>query len=207
MAVFNSFKRSLSELRSIRCLTTVGVFIAIFVVLDGFCSIRIGDALKINFAYLALAVIGMLFGPTVGLISGFACDLVGYFINPVGAFIPWFALVTALEGTIYGLFLYDFVPYKLDGSKSVKQYFSQYGKILIARTVVVIICNLLLNTYVLYRCGFIGNTEEGFWTLVGARIVTNAIGLAIAFVITPAVLIPVRIAYSRFVAPYRARQH
>lgn len=206
MAVFNSFKRSLSELRSIRCLTTVGVFIAIFVVLDGFCSIRIGDALKINFAYLALAAIGMLFGPTVGLISGFACDLVGYFINPVGAFIPWFALITALEGMIYGLFLYDFVPYKLDGSKSVKQYFSQYGKILLARAVVVIICNLLLNTYVLYRCGFIGNTEEGYWVVLGARIGTNAIGLAIAFVIMPAVLIPVRIAYSRFVAPYRARQ-
>lgn len=205
MAVFNSFKRSLSELRSIRCLTTVGVFIAIFVVLDGFCSIRIGEFLKINFAYLALATIGMLFGPTVGLISGFACDLVGYFINPVGAFIPWLALVTSLEGMGYGLFLYDFVPYKLDGSKSIKQYFSQYGRILIARTVVVIICNLMLNTYVLYQCGFIGNTDEGFWTLVGARIGTNAVGLAIALVIMPAVLIPVRIAYSRFVAVNRAR--
>lgn len=205
MAVFNSFKRSLSELRSIRCLTTVGVFIAIFVVLDGFCSIRIGEFLKINFAYLALAAIGMLFGPTVGFISGFACDLVGYFINPIGAFIPWLALITALEGMIYGLFMYNFVPYKLDGSKSVKQYFSQYGKILLSRTVVVILCNLLLNTYALYQFGFIGSTEEGFWTLVGARIGTNAIGLGIAFVIMPAVLIPVRIAYSRFIRINRAR--
>lgn len=205
MAVFNSFKRSLSELRSIRCLTAVGVFIAIFVVLDGYCSIRIGDFLKINFAYLALATIGMLFGPAVGLISGFACDLVGYFVNPVGAFIPWLALVTALEGLIYGLFLYDFVPYRPDRSKNIKQSFLQYGKIFAARISAVMICNLLLNTFVLYKCGFIGNTEEGFWTLIWARIGTNAVGLAIALVIMPAVLIPVRIAYSRFAAVNRVR--
>lgn len=206
MVVFNSFKRSLHELRNIRCLAAVGVFIAIFVVLDGFCSIRIGDFLKINFAYLALAVIGMLFGPTVGLISGFACDLVGYFINPVGAFIPWFALITALEGMIYGLFLYDFVPYKSDKSRTFSQYLIQYGKILFSRTIVVLICNLLLNTLALYSCGFIGNTGEGFWTLVGARIGTNAIGLAIAFVMMPMVLVPVRIAYGKFSAGGRARQ-
>lgn len=206
MAVFNNFKRSFAELRNISCLAAVGVFIAIFVVLDGFGSIRIGEFLKINFAYLALATIGMLFGPSVGLISGFACDLVGYFINPVGAFIPWFALITALEGMIYGVFLYDFIPYKRDGSKSLKQYFLQYGKIFLARTAVVIICNLLLNTLALYRCGFIGNTDEGFWTLVAARIGTNAIGLGIAFLIMPAVLIPVRIAYSRLFAVKKAGQ-
>ncbi|MCM1298022.1 MAG: folate family ECF transporter S component [Firmicutes bacterium] len=205
MVVFNSFKRSLGELRNIRCLAVVGVFIAIFVVLDGFCSVRIGDFLKINFAYLALAVIGMLFGPTVGLISGFACDLVGYFVNPVGAFIPWFALITALEGMIYGLFLYDFVPCKIDGSKSFKQYMAQYGKLFFARAIVVLICNLLLNTLALYSCGFIGNTGEGFWTLVGARIGTNAVGLAIAFVIMPMVLAPVRIAYGKFLSGGRAR--
>ena len=73
MVVFNSFKRSFHELRNIRCLATVGVFIAIFVVLDGFCSIRIGDFLKINFAYLALATIGMLFGPAVGLLYPMVC--------------------------------------------------------------------------------------------------------------------------------------
>ncbi|MBD5082283.1 MAG: folate family ECF transporter S component [Ruminococcaceae bacterium] len=205
MAVFNSFKRSLSELRSIRCLTIVGVFIAIFVVLDGYFSIRIGDSLKINFAYLALAAIGMLFGPAVGMISGFACDLVGYFANPVGAFIPWFALITALEGLIYGLFLYDFMPNKFDRSKNAIQYFLQYGRIFAARIIVVVICNLLLNTFALYKCGFIGNTEEGFWAIVWARIGTNAAGLAIALVIMPAVLIPVRLAYSRFSAVNRAR--
>ena len=48
MTFFNNFKRSLTELRSIRCLAVVGVFIAIYVVLDGFATIRIGEFLKID---------------------------------------------------------------------------------------------------------------------------------------------------------------
>lgn len=196
MAVFNSFKRSLSELRNIRCIAAVGVFIAIFVVLDGFGSIRIGEFLKINFAYLALAAVGMLFGPTVGLVAGFACDLVGYLANPVGGFIPWLALITALEGMIYGLFLYSFAP-----DKSVKQYI----KILFARLTVVVICNLLLNTWALYSFGFIGKAGESLLLLIYARIGTNAVGLAAAAVLMPMVLIPVRLAYTRFICGIRTR--
>lgn len=189
MAFLNSFKRSLSELRNIRCIAVVGVFIAIFVVLDGFCSIRIGDFLKINFAYLALAAIGMLFGPTVGLIAGFACDLVGYLINPVGGFLPWLALITALEGMIYGLFLYNFVP-----EKTVKQGLKLYT----ARFTAVVLCNLILNTLALWGYGFIGGTDESLWSLIYARIGSNAVGFAVSLFLMPAVLIPVKIAYRRF---------
>ena len=141
MAFLNSFKRSLAELRSIRCLTVVGVFIAIYVVLDGFATIRIGEFLKIDFAYLALAMIGMLFGPAVGFIAGFACDLVGYLVNPIGGFIPWFALITALEGFIYGLGLYNFKP-----EKDVRQYL----RVALTRGVVTVICNLFLKIIKIY---------------------------------------------------------
>jgi len=190
MAFLTNFKRSFSELRNIRCIAAVGVFIAIFVVLDGFGSIRIGEFLKINFAYLALAAIGMLFGPSVGLIAGFACDLVGYLVNPIGGFLPWLALITALEGMIYGLFLYDFAP-----EKSVKQYVKIYA----ARFIVVVLCNLFLNTWALYSYGFIGGADETLWTLVFARVGSNAIGFVAALFLMPAVLIPVKIAYRRFI--------
>ena len=188
MAVFNSFKRSLRELHDIRCIAAVGVFIAIFVVLDGFGSIRIGEAIKINFAYLALAVIGMLFGPTVGLVAGFACDLVGWLVNPTAGFLPWLAFITALEGMIYGLGLYSFTP-----DRSPKQYI----KIVITRLVVVILCNLILNTWALYSYGFIGGSDESLWSLIYARIGTNAVGFAAALVLMPIVLIPVKLAYNR----------
>ena len=188
MAVFNSFKRSLQELHDIRCIASVGVFIAIFVVLDGFGSIRIGEFLKINFAYLALATIGMLFGPAVGTIAGFACDFTGWLVNPTGAFLPWLSFITALEGMIYGLVLYSFVP-----ERNPKQYI----KIAAARLIVVVICNLILNTWALYSYGFIGGSEESLWTLIYTRIGTNAIGYIPAVILMPMVLIPVKIAYNR----------
>lgn len=194
MAILNSFRRSLGELRSVRCLAAVGVFIAIFVVLDGFCTIRIGDFLKINFAYLALAVIGMLFGPAVGGLAGFACDLVGYLINPVGGFIPWLALITALEGMIYGLGLYGFKP-----EKDIRQYL----RIALTRGVVVVVCNLVLNTTALYLYGFIGGPEETLMGLIWARIGTNAVGYAVSLVLLPAVMIPVKLAYQKMLVTAR----
>lgn len=194
MAVFDSFKRSLRELHDIRCIAAVGVFIAIFVVLDGFGSIRIGEFLKINFAYLALATIGMLFGPAVGFISGFACDFTGWLVNPTGGYLPWLSVITALEGMIYGLVLYSFVP-----EKSPKQYI----KIAAARLIVVLLCNLVLNTWALYSYGFIGGSDESLWTLIYARIGTNAIGYIPAVILMPIVLIPVKLAYNRF---FRSRQ-
>lgn len=188
MTFFNNFKRSLTELRSIRCLAVVGVFIAIYVVLDGFATIRIGEFLKIDFAYLALAMIGMLFGPTVGCIAGFACDLVGYLVNPVGGFIPWFALVTALEGLIYGLGLYNFKP-----EKDIRQYL----RVALTRGVVTVVCNLVLNTMILYCYGIIGGAEETLIGLIWARIGTNAIKYAISIVLLPMLMVPVKLAYRK----------
>lgn len=188
MAFLNSFKRSLAELRSIRCLTVVGVFIAIYVVLDGFATIRIGEFLKIDFAYLALAMIGMLFGPAVGCIAGFACDLVGYLVNPIGGFIPWLALVTALEGLIYGLGLYSFKP-----EKDVRQYL----RVALTRGVVTIVCNLVLNTMILYFYGIIGGAEETLIGLIWARIGTNAVKYAVSIVLLPMLMIPVKLAYRK----------
>lgn len=191
--IFSSFRNSLHELRSVKCITTVGVFIALFVVLDGFGSIRIGEYLKINFAFLALAVIGMLFGPAIGFLAGFACDLVGYLINPVGGFIVWLTLITALEGMIYGLVLYNLRP-----EKTLKQIM----KILLARGIVVVLCNLLLNTAALYSYGFIGGDGQGFMAVLWARVITNAIAYPAGIAMLIAVLIPVKLAYRKMFPSY-----
>ena len=98
------------ELKSIRCIAVVGVFLALAVVLDGFGTIRIGDFIKINFVYLPLALIGILFGPAVGFFSGILVDVIGYLVNPVNTFIPWLMLISGLEGMIYGLVLYNLKP-------------------------------------------------------------------------------------------------
>lgn len=127
MSFFEKFGRSALELRSIRCLTVTGVLIALDVVLKIF-SIRITSDLKITFAYLALATIGMLFGPTVGFLAGIVTDLVGFLftLDGGGGFSPLFTLIEAIGAMIYGIFLYDLKPISLtDKTENTELSFSK----------------------------------------------------------------------------------
>lgn len=184
--LINSFKKSAQELKSIRCIAVVGVFLAVAVVLDGFGSIRIGDFLKINFVFLPLSLLGMLYGPTVGFFAGLLVDVIGYIINPIGAFLPWLTLITGLEGLIYGIVLYNLKPEKT---------YKQFIRITVARAIVCGVCNLTLNTWALYSYGFI--VGDSVIALIGARVLTNVISFAISVPLMMAVLIPVKLAYDR----------
>ncbi len=156
------------------------------VVLDGFGSIRIGDFLKINFTFLPLSLIGILFGPVAGLFSGLMVDIIGYIINPIGGFIPWLVLITGLEGLIYGMVLYNI--------KTEKTMFTVI-RIVAARLAVCLICNLTLNTLALYSYGFLG--EGSFEMVFGARIATNTITFCIGSYMMMAVLLPLKQFYDR----------
>ena len=101
---FSMFYTSLKELKSIRCIAITGIFITISMVIEAFTIDLV--IFKINFAFLAIAVIGMLFGPTVSLVAGFACDIVGFVVHPQGGFIPTYILVAGLQGLIYGIVLF-----------------------------------------------------------------------------------------------------
>ncbi len=189
MAYFiNSFKKSAMELKSIRCIAVVGIFLALAVVLDGFGSIRIGDFIKINFACLPLALLGILFGPTVGFFAGVLVDIIGYLINPIGAFLPWLMLITGLEGMIYGLVLYNLKPEKT---------YKQFIRITVARAIVCVVCNLILNTLALYSYGFI--VGDSIIVLIGARVLTNVISFAVSVPLMIAVLFPVKLAYNKLI--------
>lgn len=159
---FNNFKKSAQELKNVRCIVTIGLLLAVAVVLDGFGSIRIGDYIKINFTFLPLSLVGILFGPVPGLFAGLMTDIIGYLVNPVGAFIPALVLISGLEGLIYGMVLYN-----IKSERTVKTII----KIVAARLAVCVICNLTLNTLALYSVGYI--TGESFGALFIARIATN----------------------------------
>lgn len=186
MAFFLNFKNSARELKSIKCIVTIGMLLAAAVVLDGFGSIRIGDAIKINFTFLPLSMIGILFGPVAGFFAGLLTDIIGYLVNPVGAFIPWLVLITGLEGLIYGMVLYN-----VSGEKTVKTVI----RIVAARFAVCAICNLTLNTMALYSFGFI--TGESLGALIYARIATNIITFCLGSYMMMAVLLPVKQLYDR----------
>ena len=99
------FTDSAKEFTKVRSLVTTSLLVAVSMVIEMF-SIDIGFA-KLNFAFLAIAIIGMLFGPCMGMMAGFACDIVGYLAHPSGGFLPAYVLVGGLQGLFYGLFLYQ----------------------------------------------------------------------------------------------------
>lgn len=194
MSIYSMFRSSLSELKEIKCITVTGMLIALSVVIESF-SIVLGTGLKINFAFLPLAAIGMLYGPMIGLISGFICDIAGFIIKPSGAFNPAFSLVIMLEGMIYGLFLYKI--------KFGKSFFKEWNiskifiliKIIAARLTVNIFCYIGLNTYFIYIFGFMPK-GIALDTFITTRTAKNLILLPIESIMLIAVLIPISIAYN-----------
>lgn len=186
MAFFTNFKKSAEELKSVKCIVTIGMLLAVGVVLDGFGSVRIGDAIKINFTFLPLSMIGILFGPVCGALAGMLVDVIGYLVNPIGTFIPWLMLISGLEGLIYGSILYNIKPEK---------NWQTLLRIVIARFLVCAICNLTLNTWALYSMGFIAG--ESFGVLFAARIVTNLITFGLGSAMMAVLCIPLKLAYNR----------
>jgi len=82
----------------------MGLFIALSVILTRIASLRIAigsvEGIRIGLGKLPIILGGIIFGPLAGgLIGGFS-DLLGYFINPIGAYMPHFTLTSALTGII-----------------------------------------------------------------------------------------------------------
>lgn len=189
---FSMFLKSAKEFRHIKCITVTGIFIAISMLIEMF-SIDL-QFVKINFAFLAIAVIGMLFGPVVSMFAGFACDIVGFFVHPSGGFLPAYVLVAGLQGFIYGLVLYhknDKHSILFTNNETNKSYdITLYLKAIIARLLDIVIINLLLNTKLNLHYGFI--PEQAYGAAIISRIAKNMIELCVdlpmLFVILPVAL-------------------
>ncbi len=170
----NMFIRSAKELKSIRCLCVTAMLIALDIALKFLVSIQVTDSVKISFAFIAIASIGMLYGPTVGFVAGIITDLLGFVIKPTGAFDIRFTLIEALGALIYGLFLYNAVNGKW-----------LLPRIIAAKTTVVIICNLWLTTWAISSVA-----GKGFLVMLPARVISNLALLPVDIFIL-AVFLPV----------------
>lgn len=134
--------QSYNELKSIRNLTFCGLMMAIAVFLSLF-SVQVNDIIKITFAFIPDAIVGMLFGPFTGMAFSGIADIVRYIVKPTGAFFPGFTLSAMVSGLIYGLVLYK-KPIKL-------------SRCFWAVLSVTIFSNIMLNTiwlHIMYGIGW-----------------------------------------------------
>jgi ECF transporter S component (folate family) len=180
---FAIFRDSAKELTQLKCIVMTGMLIAVNVLLSIFIMIPVGNQIKISFSFLALAAIGMLFGPVPGAIAGAITDVLGFMLanKTGGAYHPGFTLVQVTAGLIYGLCLYKAEMGKLFPVKCA-----------VSKVLVVIICNLLMNTYfisVLYGKGFVG--------MLAPRIIKNAIQLPVDIVLLAVIMPVILMAYNK----------
>ena len=90
-------------------LTSMSFLVALAILLKRLGSIRLViagvEGVRLGFGSLPVVMAGAMFGPVGGGIVGALEDLVGYFINPAGAYMPNFTVASALTGIIPGLIL------------------------------------------------------------------------------------------------------
>lgn len=83
---------------------------ALTIILTRVLSIRIPvagvEGVRIGFGALPIIFAGIAFGPAAGGIVGALGDLLGYFINPIGAYMPHFTFTSFLTGFIPGLMVF-----------------------------------------------------------------------------------------------------
>lgn len=99
------WRAAADELKNLRMLTLAAIVTALRIVMGGL-YIPLGDNLNIFFGYLVNGLGSAIYGPVVALLSGFATDVVGYFIHPTGAFFPGYVLSTMMGSFFYALFFY-----------------------------------------------------------------------------------------------------
>jgi len=87
----------------------VGLLIALSIILTRVASLRVAiggvEGIRIGLGRLPIILGGIIFGPLAGGLIGAFSDLLGYFINPIGAYMPHFTLTSALTGIIPAIIL------------------------------------------------------------------------------------------------------
>lgn len=149
------FTDSYRELKSVRTITVAAMFAAVAIIL-GMFSINVGNYIRIGFSSIPNGMIAWLFGPVTGGLFAGCLDVLKYLLKPTGAFFPGFTLVTILAGVLYGCMYYK-KPITI-------------GRVLAAKLLVMLICNVLLNTHclsILYG--------KSFLVLLPARAVKNLV--------------------------------
>lgn len=190
LGLFRQSFREITGKEKITCIVTTGILLAASMIIETY-TIEIPFA-KINFAFIAIAAIGMLYGPTISFFAGGICDILGFIVHPSTAFLPLYTLIGMFQGLIYGIVLYQkWGNISKINAKKGRKMTELTIRVIVARLLDVIIINLLINTSANMHYGFI--PRQAFGTAVAARIVKNLLQLAadipLLIIIMPVILI------------------
>ena len=99
------WREAKKSLKSLRLLVLAALLVAGRVAITGF-PIMVGENLKISFGFFLNALGSLIYGPYVGILTGFATDIRGVILHPMGPFFPGYTLTAMAGSFVYALFLY-----------------------------------------------------------------------------------------------------
>lgn len=161
-----------------RKIAYIAIMVALAIVCNMYFEFKLG-AVQYSFTTAISALIGLLIGPTAGLIACFIGDAVGFMVNPFGAYTPWIGLATGLIAFISGCVFHLF---KTDKKWAV------YVKLGIIAVLTFFICSIGINSTFLWLAYY--NNTGYFAYLVNRYIVlgqllVSVINYALLFIFVP----------------------
>ena len=152
----------------VRTLCQVAMLIALEIVLDRFCSITT-PITRIGFAFIPMALCGMLFGPVWAGAAYAIADLLGAALFSYAVF-PGITLVRLVAGVLYGLLLH-------------RENIRFFPQLVLTALADQIVCTLALMTLVLSL-----NTGTPYFKLLVTRLPQAGILLVLELILFPVLL-------------------
>lgn len=93
-------------MKRLKALILTALLAALGVILTRFASFRVTigavEGIRVGVGSLPSILAGIVLGPLYGALCGAAADVVGFFVSPLGGYMPHFTLTAALTGAIPG---------------------------------------------------------------------------------------------------------
>lgn len=146
---------------------TLGIIIAITVLLAIYMTFRVGNQIKIPMKFITIFITGALFGPiSAGIVAAIA-DLLNAFLVPVGPPLLQITIIEFIGGVVFGLFFYK--------AKNNKFYY--------LRALLCSLCQFLIGlfitTNVLVGVGYFADFKSAVIIRIGALLLTFVIQMAV----------------------------
>lgn len=148
-----------SRFKQPRCLVICAMLTAANAVL-GYFSINFSSYLRVGFGFITTPIASYLFGPCVGGAVAAASDVAALIIKPTGGWLFTYTMGQAVEGMIYGLFLYR---------KKIS-----FVRVFMCRLMGIILVNIILNSIAVAP-----TAASGLIGIFPARVIKNLILLPI----------------------------
>ena len=161
---------ALWDAKKLRTLVFSALMVAACVALGYLRSVPVVNNISVTWGFLARALCALVGGPVNALLFGFVEDTVSYFMHPTGGYNPFYIFTTMLGVFTYALFLYR-------------------AEVTVLRVFLAKLATNLQNVFIGGLGTFLWYSGgKGYWTIVTASAIKNAIMLPIQTVMLAALL-------------------